>query len=92
MQIRKNRCVLIEPRFLGDYSSKNILDELEARFETDVPAEIELQYNQIGNQLLLRLLSSLVWEARIWRNAQMWKKQALDVPESCLSKDIADSR
>ena len=30
MQIRKNRCDATEPRFLGDQSSKSILDKLKA--------------------------------------------------------------
>ena len=30
MQIRKNRCDATEPRFLGDHSSKSILDKLKA--------------------------------------------------------------
>jgi hypothetical protein len=30
MQIRKHRCDVAEPRLLGDYPSKSILDKLEA--------------------------------------------------------------
>ena len=31
-------------------------------------------------------------EARMWRSARIWKKQTLPVSDTCLSKDIVESR
>ena len=95
MQIRKNRCDATELRFLGDHSSKSILNKLKASqiwnrcASQERVAEIKSGANYSA---AIVLEASVVREARMWHNAQIWKKQALHVSDTCLSKDIVESR
>ena len=55
-----------------------------ARLETDVPARRELQSSReptIADAIVLA--ASIVREDRMWRNARMWKYDALQISDTC---------
>ena len=96
MQVRKNRCDATEPRFLGNNSSKSILDKLKASqilnrcASQQRVAEIKSGANYCCSYSFLSFGGKR--SPNVTQRTNMKKKQALHVSDTCLSKDIVESR
>ena len=61
---------------------------------TDVPARREVNKSSLEPYIAAAIVfkASVVRQAWIWGNARIRKQQALHVSDTCLSKDIGESR